>query len=143
MHEICSKDISIICRYLFFIVTYMYSYDKNFSIYEYIDYIIDDIVIDHIEHISKNIGVIEFLFEKYKIQEQEISNVVDKFLKKNTTKNMGIIGNILKLIILEVNMDNKNTHLVMNDYFAICNMIDIPTSYIKMINKIVKSIYNH
>lgn len=118
----------------------MYLYEKDIKIHDIIDYIIDDSLYDHMGHISDNLNIIQCLFESYKINENLINNKINLNLKNNTIDNIGIIGIILKLIINELLIDNTNIHLVMNDYFIICNIYNIPSSYIKMINKIVKSI---
>lgn len=140
IYKLHSKDISIILRYVLFINAYMYLYEKDIKIHDVIDYIIDDSLYDHIDHISVNLNTIKYLFESYKINENLINDKINSYLKNNTINNIGIIGIILKLIINELLIDNTNIHLVMNDYFIICNIYNIPNSYIKMINKIVKSI---
>lgn len=136
------KDISIISRYITFIMAYMYMYEKNININDLIDYIIDDNLFEHIDHISDSINSIESIFELYKKNKPEINKKLNTYIKNNTVDNIGIVGIILTLIINELMIDNKNIHLIMDDYFIICNIINIPTSYIKMINKIVKSINN-
>lgn len=141
-YNICSKDISIIIRYVIFIIVYMYSYEKNLNIYEIIDYIIDDALFPHIEHIQENIQNILFLFEEYKSNKKLISEKINTHIKNNNIDSIGIVGIIIKLIINEYILDKENIHLVMNDYFTICNIYNIPNSYIKMINKIIKSINN-
>lgn len=137
-----AKDISIISRYIMFIIAYMYMYEKNINIYEIIDYIVDDNLFEHMDHISSNIDNIEFIFSKYKNNEEKIKIILNSCIKNNTVDNMGIVGIILKLIINELIIDRENIHLIMDNYFIICNIINIPTSYIKMINKIVKAISN-
>jgi transcription termination factor NusB len=136
-----SKDISIVIRYTIFLLIYIKSFEPEFVIRDNIEFVLDDdVIFEHEEHIMDNIDLIETYVDLYFKHIDAIKTSVNQYLKNNIHSNLGIVGILLNLIILEIIMNAQDESLIICDYFLICNIFNIPNKYIKFINNIVKNI---